>query len=149
MKLAQTELIQYQAAGGVVLSRDEEKVLLLVRASQDEVRLPKGHVEAGESLAATALREVREESGYGKLRILAELGEQEVTFSFGSRSVHRTEHYFLMQLVEGRSEQSQQGEEQFSPCWATWSEALNRLTFEAEREWIRRARDYLQAERRE
>jgi hypothetical protein len=31
-------------------------------------------------------------------------------------------------------------EEQFQPLWLNWQEALNDVTFEAEREWIRRAR---------
>jgi ADP-ribose pyrophosphatase YjhB (NUDIX family) len=38
--------------------------MLLIRPSRDEVRLPKGHVEAGETLRAAALREVAEETGY-------------------------------------------------------------------------------------
>jgi len=32
------------------------------------------------------------------------------------------------------------GEAQFEPAWLTWDEALAALTFEAEREWVRRAR---------
>ena len=29
---------------------------------------------------------------------------------------------------------------QFIPDWLTWGQALARLTYEAEREWVRRAR---------
>ena len=54
--------IRYQAAGGVVV--DDDQVLVLLRPSRDEIRLPKGHVERGESARQPAMREVREESGY-------------------------------------------------------------------------------------
>ncbi len=144
----EVEFISYQAAGGVVLTADREKVLLLVRSFGDEVRLPKGHVELGESAVATALREVREESGYDDLEIIAPLGQQLVSFSVGSRAIRRTENYFLMQLRPGSQVTCQPGEAQFSPRWVVWEEALTQLTFEAEREWIRRARTYLRAEPR-
>jgi hypothetical protein len=32
------------------------------------------------------------------------------------------------------------GEAQFEPEWLAWDETLAELTFEAEREWVRRAR---------
>jgi len=50
--------VRYTAAGGVVV--DAERVLVLRRPSRDEVRLPKGHIEKGESAQETALREVME-----------------------------------------------------------------------------------------
>ncbi|MEA3309924.1 MAG: NUDIX domain-containing protein [Chloroflexota bacterium] len=146
MNQHEVELISYQAAGGVVLNADRKKVLLLVRSLGNEVRLPKGHVEPGEAASDTSLREIREESGYGDLEIIAPLGQQLVTFSIGVRSIRRTENYFLMQLRPGSLVTGQAGEAQFSPYWATWAEALTELTFEAEREWIRRAQHYLQTE---
>ena len=142
------DFVSYQAAGGVVLTEDRSAVLVLVRSSGDEVRLPKGHVEPGESVVATALREVREESGYDDLKIIAPLGQQLVSFSVGSRAIRRTESYFLMQLCPRLQVTCQPGEAQFSPRWVTWEEALTQLTFEAEREWIRRARTYLRSELR-
>ncbi len=90
--------ILYFAAGGVVSDTAGEKVLLLIRPSRDEVRLPKGHIEAGESPQEAALREVGEESGYIDLEILADLGEQFVAFPIGKRAIRRTEHYYLMRL---------------------------------------------------
>ena len=40
---------RYNAAGGVVIH--EGRMLLLDRSTRNEMRLPKGHVEAGESLS--------------------------------------------------------------------------------------------------
>jgi len=130
----------YAAAGGVVVNEDGDSVLLLVRPSRDEVRLPKGHIEAGESLAEAALRETQEETGYADLEVLAGLGAQRVTFFLEGMRVERDETYFLMQArTRLRLDRPPEDEEQFEAVWVTWREAEENLTFEAERQWIRRA----------
>jgi 8-oxo-dGTP pyrophosphatase MutT (NUDIX family) len=134
---ASDNLVHYLAAGGVVVH--DGRVLVLRRPSRDEMRLPKGHVDPGEDARTTALREVREESGYGDLVVQADLGEQIVEFDYKGKHIVRTERYFLMALVDPDAPLSG-GEKQFEPEWLTWDEALAELTFEAEREWVRRAR---------
>ena len=129
--------VYYVAAGGVVVQLGQ--VLILRRPERDEVRLPKGHVEPGESVEAAALREVYEESGLEELVIRADLGEQVVEFERWQEHIVRTERYFLMQVV-GSGEWLPGGETQFEPEWVAWDTALTLLTFEAEREWMRRAR---------
>jgi 8-oxo-dGTP pyrophosphatase MutT (NUDIX family) len=130
--------IRYQAAGGVVV--DDDQVLVLCRPSRDEVRLPKGHMKKGESRVETALREVAEESGYANLEVAADLGHQVVEYDYANAHVIRDEYYFLLYLQGDRRAQEQEQEHQFIPTWASWEEALAHLTFEAEREWLRRAR---------
>ncbi|MBN1812097.1 MAG: NUDIX domain-containing protein [Anaerolineae bacterium] len=134
---ANEDFVYYLAAGGVVVH--DGRVLVLQRPSRDEVRLPKGHVEPGEDVETTALREVREESGYDGLIVLADLGEQVVEFDYQGKHVVRTERYFLMALADPAALPSD-SEKQFEPEWLTWEGALQALTFEAEREWVRRAR---------
>jgi 8-oxo-dGTP pyrophosphatase MutT (NUDIX family) len=131
-------VMRYLAAGGVVVN--ENRVLVLNRPSRGEVRLPKGHVEPGEETQTTALREVREESGYENLEVIADLGTQVVEFDHAGRHVVRTEHYYLMALTDEVSSGDGKGEKQFEPVWHTWDRALEVLSFEAEREWVRRAR---------
>ena len=57
------------AAGGVVVK--DGKFVSIVRKGIPD--LPKGHIEQGETPEAAALREVEEETGIGKLRIIREL----------------------------------------------------------------------------
>jgi 8-oxo-dGTP pyrophosphatase MutT (NUDIX family) len=130
--------IRYQAAGGVVV--DGDQVLVLRRPSRDEVRLPKGHMKKGESRAETALREVTEETGYAELEVEADLGHQVVEYDYAGAHVIRDEYYFRMRLRGDRQVEREEGELQFIPTWVSWDEALSHLTFEAEREWARRAR---------
>src|SRR5438876_5279030 len=85
---------QYEAAGGVVVR--EGQVLVLWRPARNEFRLPKGHVEPGESRQQTALRETREEGGLAHPRLVADLGQQQTEFVHEGFHVIRQESYFLM-----------------------------------------------------
>jgi 8-oxo-dGTP pyrophosphatase MutT (NUDIX family) len=134
---------EYASAGGVVVDATGESVLTLLRpkrlglGGQPEVRLPKGHIEPGERRLQTALREVQEESGLSVLAVLADLGHQIVEFDWKRHHYIRDESCFLMMLRPG----SPPGvaEKQFETLWLPWQEALLRVTYEAERAWIRRA----------
>ena len=129
---------QYVAAGGVVI--DAGCMLLLDRPQRREVRLPKGHIDPGESAAETALRETTEESGYADLEILEDLGSQVVKFNFQGDDFVRTERYFLMRLASPRViPRNRKDEAQFTPIWLPLAEAVQRLTFEAERLFAQRA----------
>jgi 8-oxo-dGTP pyrophosphatase MutT (NUDIX family) len=134
----------YRAAGGVVVADSGEQILTLKRPGRlapdgrPEIRLPKGHVEPDETPTQTALREVSEESGVSQPRILSRLGEQTVQFEWNGVDVIREEVYFLMAIEAGTG--LHEPEKQYERLWLTWQDALTELSFEAEREWLRRAR---------
>lgn len=137
--------VTYTAAGGVLTDAGAARVLLLIRPAIDEVRLPKGHIEPGETPEQAALREVAEESGYDDIEIIADLGEQLVAFPLGAKIVQRTEYYYLMRARSlHQIERPAQDAEQFFTVWAVWDEALASLTFEAEQTWLRRARSIVE-----
>lgn len=138
-------LCTYKSAGGVVVSSTGELVLVLLRSkrlepdSRSEVRLPKGHIESGESTRQAALREVREESGLSNLKVLADLGEKPVSFTWNGVRYLRHERYFLMTSRPDKGHD--RPEEQFERLWLPWADAVRDLTFEAEQEWVLRAQD--------
>lgn len=139
---------EYVAAGAVVTDETGMLVLLLRRPGRSrpdgnvEIRLPKGHIEAGESHREAASREVEEETGLSDLIFLADLGQQRVQFDWRGAHFIRAEHYFLMRGTPTTRESPP--ESQFERLWVTWDEALDSVTFEAEREWLRRAKKSLQ-----
>lgn len=143
-KPAHPNPVTYRAAGGIVV--DGARMLLLDRPARNEVRLPKGHIETGETDAMAALRETIEETGYADLAIVADLGEQTVEFEYKGRHIIRHEHYFLMRLESQRKiARTEEDEAQFRVQWATWEEACALLTYAAEQEMARRAVHKLQS----
>ncbi|MCS6843879.1 MAG: NUDIX domain-containing protein [Caldilineales bacterium] len=138
------EVRRYQAAGGVVVD-DQGRVLLIERTvdGRHEVRLPKGHIDPGEAPDEAARREVCEETGFCDLEVLADLGWQEVAFEYKGRLVIRGERYYLMRLASQRRQAPQftsEREALFRNRWEpTFDAAASALTFEAERDVVRRA----------
>jgi len=142
---------EYRAAGGVVLD-DTGRMLLIERwvlrngELAFETRLPKGHVEAGETDEQAALRETCEETGYCGLAITADLGEYLNEFILPEERVLRHERFYLMHLTdatpgEPHFDSANADEARFRPHWAVnLAEAEAQITFASEREFVARAR---------
>jgi 8-oxo-dGTP pyrophosphatase MutT (NUDIX family) len=134
------------AAGAVVvqLGPSEPRVLLLHQRDEDRWCLPKGHVDPGESLGATALREVEEETGLREVQLDGEVGE--ATYRFYSpkkrRNVQKTVVYFL-----GRtSETTVRLEPIFDRYdWVPIDRAASQVKFDTERHILETARPRLTA----
>lgn len=89
-----------RSAGGVVLRRQE---VLLIRVSDVKGRaiwsFPKGRLDAGETPAEAALREVLEETGW-RCRIEADLSTTEYWFQREGRRFRKTVVWFKMNPIE-------------------------------------------------
>jgi len=133
-----SKIKRYNTAGGVVIH--DGKMLLLDRPGRREVRLPKGHIEAGETAEAAALRETAEESGYDDLAIVNDLGSQLVEFNYQDKHYVRNERYFLMhKLSDHQTLRTAEDAQQFQALWVQLHEAAERLTYEAEQQVARKA----------
>ena len=132
---------RYEAAGGVVVHAG--KVLVLRRPSRNEVRLPKGHMMDGEEPVAAALREIGEESGYVLLLPRADLGTRTIEFDRASEHVIRTEHFYAFTPAGQEAENCGQWEAQYEPIWLDWDAAIDALTYQNEKDWVKLAREAL------
>ena len=130
-----------RAAGGLLERRDGPGVRIAVvhrtryrdrSGNPGDLVLPKGKAEPGEDLAATALREVLEETGCRgrpsgpvfRCRYEVDGRPKEVTF-------------LAMELVEEGNPPD--AAEVAAVHWLTPSETVARLTYDTEREIVRRA----------
>jgi 8-oxo-dGTP pyrophosphatase MutT (NUDIX family) len=95
--------------------------------------LPKGHVEAGETTEAAAIREVAEETGITG-RVLAPLGTIDFWFVAEGRRIHKTVHHFLLMAQSG--ELSDEDVEVEEVEWVPLGELANRLAYDDERQLI-------------
>jgi len=134
------------SAGGVVFRRDHGgPSILLLRHESGKWMLPKGTIERGETPQEVALREVREETGISRVRVVADLGEERYFFFWRSEDAYydKSVHYFLLEFLGGE-EPAPQSEEGFVACeWVPFAEALHRITYKETREVVQRAKDYL------
>lgn len=87
-------------AGGVVYRRNHGDIdILMIQDLRDRWTIPKGHVEAGESLERTALREVEEETGLTNLKIGEKLDKLHFFYRKEGKLIFMTTHVFLMQAL--------------------------------------------------
>lgn len=103
-----------QAAGGVVL--DEQDRLLAIRRL-GKWDLPKGKVDKGEAIDAAALREVREECGLQKLKIISPLTESWHTYERKGRQHLKCTSWFLMRGSSKDELIAQTDEDIEEVCW--------------------------------
>ena len=125
------------AAGGYVVrpGRDEPEVLLIFRRGLWD--LPKGKRDAGETVEACALREVREEIGVGELHLARELGTTVHGYQRKGQYHVKTTYWFLMQTPENRfTPEAREGIE--AVAWTPWSEAARRIGYDSLRDHMQR-----------
>ena len=92
------------SAGGLVVSRTNPKRVALIchrnRGGGRDWCLPKGHVEANETLEQTAIREVFEETGL-RAHVIAKLGEINYSFRVDGKRIKKTVHHYLLEEDSG------------------------------------------------
>lgn len=116
---------------------------LLVLHNKGHWGIPKGHKEAGETDREAAIRELAEETGIAGLTLLPAVQFQE-HYRFkqtNGEMVHKTVTYFVAQ-VEAPIAIDKQEAEIADAGWFTYTEALERLTFDAVKQVLRDCQAY-------
>ena len=104
--------------------------------------IPKGHIEAGESAQAAAIREVEEETGI-KGSVLASLGTIDFWFVADGQRIHKTVYHYL--LVAESGVLSSDDIEVDIAEWVPLRDVPDRLTYPDERRLAEKVGDLLAA----
>ena len=86
------------SAGGIIYRRRGGHIeIFFIKDPYGRWTFPKGHKELGESLAQTAVREIKEETGLVNLRFLAPVGRTTFRFRRDGTLVEKTVFFFLFE----------------------------------------------------
>lgn len=121
------------AAGGLLwrAAPAGRELLLVHRSRYDDWALPKGKLKPGETWAAAALREVREETGY-----TAQLGAFAGVVSYLHKSRPKVVLFWNMTVADERRGPLDAGEVA-EAVWLPAPRALKRLAYADERRLVR------------
>ena len=128
---------------GAVLFRKEKGMLLylLLHHESGHWDFPKGHQEKGEEEHDTVMREVREETGMGTIRILEGFNSI-IRYNFKSRGalVGKAVSFYI---AETGSKEVRLSFEHIGFKWLEYNEALKLVTFSNSKELLEKVNAFL------
>lgn len=89
-----THFVAIEASGGIVFN-DRNELLLIKRMGKWD--LPKGKIDAGETIEEAALREVHEECGIGSLKLIKSMPSSYHTYKMHNHRFLKVTRWFEMQ----------------------------------------------------
>ena len=137
------------SAGGVVVRRLRGgwRLAAIRPGGKDVWALPKGLIAPGEDPAATAAREVREETGVDG-RLVEKLGDVRYVYTWQGERVFKIVSFYLFRYVRGRLGDipPEHAHEVDAARWLPLEDAPRLLAYGGEREMAERARKLLAEE---
>lgn len=134
--------LKIATSAGAIILREVDGVLKMALAHHPRVIkswvLPKGHVEKGESLEQTALREIYEETGLTNIQLITHLGMimRETPLSNGDVE-QKTIHFYLAYLPCADLSSAPSDPKFIEVGWFTPREAIELLPYESEKVFLR------------
>ncbi len=135
-------MIKEKSCGAVVYKIEGGEYLFLLETMRlGHISLPKGHVEADETEAQTALREIKEETN---LDVLLDTGFRRVVSYSPYEGCIKDVVFFVAKAKNDLKMQNQECEVS-SLTWKNFEEAKKLLTFDSDKQTLTAAYNYLLA----
>ncbi len=134
--------VEAVSAGAIVYrNTGDVRQYLLLKSRPGDWEFPKGGVEGEEELQQTAIREVKEEAGIERFRLLDGFRQDyDYVFQANGRTIYKTVHLFIAKAYDPDVEISS---EHHDLQWRDYEEALNTITQDGPREVFRDAHDFI------
>ena len=135
------------SAGGVLVRTIRGRLMVAAirpRGREKIWALPKGHIDAGESAAETAVREVHEETGV-EGRLVEKLGDVRYVYTWEGERIFKVVSFFLLRAGRGRIGEIDEGMrvEVAEARWLPLDEAPRLLSYDGERKMAAKALERL------
>jgi 8-oxo-dGTP pyrophosphatase MutT (NUDIX family) len=129
------------SAGAIILREIEGELKIALAQHQRTEKiwvLPKGHVEAGESIEEAALREIYEEAGLDNIQLIKHLGTilRESVKNNGDL-VKKTIHFFLAYALENNQSPAPTDLSFTQVGWFRPAEVIELLSYESDQAFLR------------
>jgi 8-oxo-dGTP pyrophosphatase MutT (NUDIX family) len=132
-------------AGGVVLRKLNGKIEMLLVYNSDFKfwSMPKGHINPGETIEESALREVREETGLAELEIIKKLGIiTRDSMEFNKDIVKKDIHIFVFK-TDSKETPKPSDREIGKTGWFGIDRGVSVIHFKEDREFLQKHKDEL------
>lgn len=126
------EIVREPTAGGIVfrMSADEKDIeILLIQDSKNRWTIPKGHIEPKETAKQTAIREIGEEAGLQKIRVLTWLGKIHFKYRRLDKLVLMTTQIYLVRSLD-QNEVPTKEKWMHGIKWFKFTDALDAIEYE-------------------
>ena len=135
------------SAGGVMYRKHADGIQIALIHVRNRWGLPKGHVEEGERIEETALREVREETGL-EGRVVKKLGDIRYAYRDKNKEgepirIYKRVHFYLLRYLKG--DVRDHDHEVDEARWFPMDQVTKNLKFATERKMVHRALSILTA----
>jgi 8-oxo-dGTP pyrophosphatase MutT (NUDIX family) len=129
------------SAGAIILREVDGELKIALAQHPRAIKtwvLPKGHVEAGETIEQAALREIHEEAGLSNVRLITHLGTiLRKSEKINGDVVHKTIHFYLAYALDDGQTQSPTDLGFIQVGWFSPREAVALLPYPEEQDFVR------------
>lgn len=128
------------SVGIILFRRSPRKLLYLVlKQHQGHWSFPKGHVENGERLIDTAVRELKEETGIKKIDFIKKkiLLRDEYSFRNGKSKINKIVDYYIAETAVDKVRID--GDEILNFKWLSFEKSVEKLTFSKSKRILKKA----------